>query len=320
MGLSELDWGDLLYAVLNEKCTPIVGPETCAPWLPVGAPWLPVDKDIASKWTEGYKYPLEDSYQLSRVAQFLAIKGGSELTPKNLLSREIEELEQKNKPNFSLEKNRNTPHAVLAEFKLPIYITTNYDHLMEHALTDKSKEPVSESCVWNDYLKAKMKSLSAPSTFNKKYKPSVSRPLVYHLHGDRSDPLSMVLTEKDYVDFVIYLSRDIDGALPSAIRTILSQPTLLFIGYKLQDIDFLVIFQGVINLISPQGQRKNIAVQFSSDIGTAESNQVEEYLQQYTNQLFKINVYWGDAYKFSEELRKRWDEYKQTHKKVDSSS
>ena len=313
MALSELDWEDLLYAISNTTCTPFIGPETCAPWLPIGAPWLPVSKDILSRWAKGSLYPLEDSYQLSRVAQMLAIKGGSELTPKNLLSRELAELEEKNTPDFSLEKHRNTPHAVLADLELPVYITTNYDHFMESALKDKSREPFSEFCVWNDDLKASTKNI-------KSNKPTVPNPLVYHLHGDTRNPASMVLTEKDYIDFVIYLSKNIDKRLPPDIRVALSKPTLLFIGYKLEDVDFLVIFQAVVNSLSPLGQRKNIAVQFPSNISAAEKDQAEEYLLQYTKQLFRLNFYWGNAQEFSEELRKRWDEYRQEHKKPSSLS
>ena len=175
MPLTELDWGDLLFAISVGKCTPFIGPETCAPWLPIGAPWLPLGEEIASKWTKPYEYPLQDSYQLSRVAQFLAIKDGSELTPKNLLSRELEELENNNRPDFALEKNRNTPHAVLAELKIPVYITTNYDHFMEFALSDKARGPTSDFCRWNTYAEA----AGLISVLNdSKYKPTEARPLV----------------------------------------------------------------------------------------------------------------------------------------------
>ena len=40
------------------------------------------------------------------------------------------------------------------------------------------------------------------------YKPSQDKPLVYHLHGELNNPQSMVLTETDYLDFLINLSKE----------------------------------------------------------------------------------------------------------------
>ena len=292
MALSSLDWDDLLYAISRKECTPFIGAGACTPWLPLG-------KEIAMKWTKDYEYPLQDSYQLSRVAQFLAIRDGSELTPKNLLSRKLEELEEKNTPDFSLEKHRNTPHAVLAEFKLPVYITTNYDHFMEFALKDKARGPTSEFCRWNTFAEAAgIISVLRDS----KYKPTEARPLVYHLHGDFKLPSSMVLTENDYIDFIISLSRD-NEVLPKVIRQTLAGNMLLFIGYSLEDITFRIILKsinfpgkrGIAVLLRPEG---------------LEVDKYQVYLEQYTSQLFKIRVYWGTAQEFAEELRKRWDDFK----------
>jgi SIR2-like domain len=43
---------------------------------------------------------------------------------------------------------------------------------------------------------------------NSEYKPKPNEPLVYHLYGDIDIPGSMVLTEKDYIDFVIFLNKE----------------------------------------------------------------------------------------------------------------
>lgn len=39
-----------------------------------------------------------------------------------------------------------------------------------------------------------------------KYVPSSANPLVFHLHGDMDHPLTMVLTEQDYLDFISNMS------------------------------------------------------------------------------------------------------------------
>ena len=108
--------------------------------------------------------------------------------------------------------------------------------------------------------------------------------------------------------------------LPSVIRTALSRTRLLFIGYDLQDENFLVIFQGVINLIKALGERKSIAVQFTSTIDPSNKGQLEKmekYLDDYTRHMFSIRAYWGNASDFSMELRSRLDSYKNVEQPKD---
>jgi hypothetical protein len=303
MGLSEEDWEELLYAIKDKKCTPFIGAGACAPWLPLG-------KDVARDWAEKHNYPLEDSYQLSRVAQFLAIENGNDLYPKNVLSRLLKEKEP---PDFSLEEHRNTPYAVLADLNLPIYITTNYDHFMEAALKSKGKEPVSEFCRWSEKLSNYARQAEIPYAFDKKkrYQPSETKPLVYHLHGDIDIPRSMVLTERDYIDFVINLNKNDEKlTLPSPIRTALATSSLLFIGYNFEDITFRVIFQGVISLLDVMGREISIAVQLPPQLTTERKEEAERYLVQYTKDMYELHVYWGDSSKFVSELRQRWDKFK----------
>lgn len=61
----------------------------------------------------------------------------------------------------------------------------------------------------------------------------------------------MVLTERNYIDFVINLNKNDEKlTLPSTIRTALAAASsLLFIGYSFEDLTFRVIFQGVISLL-----------------------------------------------------------------------
>ena len=124
-----------------------------------------IDIEIAKEWIKEYDYPfggsdlskkcveelcfsLDGSYQLARVAQFLAIKE-DERYPKLLLNEYLGKIKS---PDFSNPKYKNTPYALLANLDLKIYITTNYDLLMEQALIDKGKEPISDFCRWNDKL------------------------------------------------------------------------------------------------------------------------------------------------------------------------
>jgi hypothetical protein len=71
MGLSDEDWEELLYAIKGNKRTPFIGTGACTPWLPLGS-------EIAKGWARKHDYPLADSHQLARLAQFLAIKEDDE--------------------------------------------------------------------------------------------------------------------------------------------------------------------------------------------------------------------------------------------------
>ena len=319
MSLKDNDWDDLLESIKEKKCTPFIGERACAPWLPFG-------RDLASKWADEHGYPLEDSYQLSRVAQFLAIEEGDNNHPKHILRKHLEKVEP---PNFSLEEHRKTPYSVLADLNLPVYITTNHDLFMEAALKSKGKAPVSDFCLWNKDLRSLAKTAEIFSVFERgsKYRPTPSSPLVYHLYGlyclsvqyrpndrdiqdDKDIPQSMVLTEKDYIDFVINLNKEDEKIIfPPVIRQALAMTSLLFIGYSLDDISFRVIFQGVVSLQASM-RKTSIAVQFPPRIAYNKPDQARKYLDQYTKDMFKVHVYWGDASEFSKELRQRWDNFK----------
>jgi hypothetical protein len=69
-GWSADTWSLLLRRIQSGKCTPFLGAGACYGTLPLGA-------DIARGCSERYGYPLEDSHDLARVAQFLAVREDS---------------------------------------------------------------------------------------------------------------------------------------------------------------------------------------------------------------------------------------------------
>jgi SIR2-like protein len=298
---TDLAWQNLLYDIDDKKCIPFIGPGASAKWIQLDE----IAKDWAVKGQ--YPYPQEDSLQLPQVAQFLAIQEGDESIPKKMLSR----LLRVKPPNFSLPEHENTVYSVLADLHLPIYITTNYDHLMEDALRSKGKAPVSDYCVWKEPKEKSTESYISDTHFDKDVsqneRPSSAKPLVFHLLGDIDNPTSMVLTQRDYINFAIYLSKMGDRyTLPHSIRQTLSNSTLLFIGYRLEDLSFLIVFEGFIKLMSSLDSKSiAVQVQMSPKIDPEKQKDIRKYLDKFTDSCFKIRIYWDDQHEFLQQLRSR---------------
>ncbi len=292
--LSDKDWEDLLICIKDKKCTPFIGAGACAGALPSGS-------QIADQWAKRFDYPLRDCRDLARVAQYLAIHR-FEMFPKDEISRQFRDQEP---PNFAEE---DEPHAVLADLELPVYITTNYDNFMQQALVNNRRNPGREFCCWNGFPEV----VQMKEVFEAHDKPSVSKPLVYHLHGYHEITQSMVLTESDYLDFLITLSKE-PKLLPYVIRNALAGTSLLFIGYSLADWDFRVLFRGIMSTLGASLGYTSIAVQLPpEDAVEGGQERAQEYLNRYFGRLQHINfcIYWGNARQFAKELHDRWEIYK----------
>jgi hypothetical protein len=324
MGLSDREWIDLLSSINNKKCIPFIGQGLYTVQSKDGNTLISLFRNIVDRWKQEYKYPLEDlyalakvyaledSYQLARLAQFLEIDKADERYPKNIVSEMLKQI----KPSDFFSSKTKSPYEVLSNLDLPIYLTTNYDRFMEEALfNNPRKKPESDFCKWNDNLINYVKTVNFPSIFEDiQYKPTEERPLVYHINGDMNIPGSMVLTERDYFEFVAYLNKNEDKyVLPPIIRTEVSTSSLLFIGYSLEDINFRSIFQGFLSFmssISSEFRRPSIAVQIPPTISNKGQIKLQKYLERYTLNMFDIRIYWGSTQDFISELEKRWADFK----------
>jgi hypothetical protein len=341
MTLTTDPWKELVERIVNQNCTPFIGPEILGETIqqqqqlkgkslhPLASafeesykeyPLASAFEEFAKLAKDKYGYPLEHSYYLARLAQSLAISSQDEVFPKIIFSKKFKDIKA---PDFSLEENRNTPYAVLADLKLPIYITTNYDYFMEEALASKGLSPVTEFCRWSDLLGKYAIEAGYTSVFDKKYepneiikyiptakpyKPTPAQPLVYHLHGVIDIPQSMVLTEKDYIDFVMSINVDRDKRLPNEIIRALVRTLILFIGYRLEDITFRVIFQGVISSSS-----RCMALQLPTSFPKDSQEKVQKYFTSYIKNMYHSATFCFNLDYFSKHLREQVDKYRESH-------
>jgi hypothetical protein len=138
--------------------------------------------------------------------------------------------------------------------------------------------------------------------------PTPDKPLVYHLHGIYEIPQSLVLTEDDYLDFLVAVSKD-QNLLPPRIQAAFTDTSLLFLGYRIADWDFRVFFRILAEYLEISIRKKHYSVQLvPGDISEAQKEKAQKYLDRYFADL-EINVYWQDCRKFASELRKQWEAF-----------
>jgi hypothetical protein len=188
------------------------------------------------------------------------------------------------------------PHKVLAGLDLPIYLTTNPDNLLGDALVEAGKKPHVLLCPRSD-----QRDESAEE--NPDYRPSVEEPLVYHLFGHLRDPDSVVLTQDDYFDYLIDITRN-NEIIPKSVRANLANTALLFLGFQMSDWDFRVFFRSIMSQ-EGRGRRKrfsHVAVQIDPEQERiVDPERARRYLERYFLDT-QINIFWGSAEDFLREL------------------
>jgi hypothetical protein len=290
--LDDRDWDNLLRRIRDGNCTPFLGSG-----LTEGL--LPSAREIAQTWVADYGYPLSDNDNLSRVAQFLAITRDS-IFPADDIARRLQS--STTRPNFH---EAGEPYSFLASLPLPLYITTNYDDFMVQALQYQQRQPYQELCRWNRYVR------DLPSIFDpdSTVEVSATNPVVYHLFGYAQAPESLVLTEDDYLDFLVNVSRD--SIIPRYIEKALVNTSLLFIGYDVADRSFQTLFRGLIASLERSLRRTRIIQLLTPEspkINSFTADRVRGYVEDYLAK-DDVRVYWGDPTSFTQELMERWRQF-----------
>ena len=296
--LPDGDWNNLLELISEKRCTPFIGAGAASAVLPLGG-------NLAKEWADQHKYPLTDEYNLTRVTQFLAIERRDTTYPKRAMQRIIDG----QAPDFS---DPDEPHLVLADLALPVYITTNYDSFMSDALTHSLErrhgpgtehKPHQQICRWYENQG------TGRRRRERQPEPTPDNPLVFHLHGHYANPESLVLTEDDYLNFLVRLSGPSHDLLPEVITHKLVDSAILFIGYSLADWTFRVLFRSLLSAAPSSFRFPCIAVQLPpGDAKKQRMAKALDYLERYFGRVVTtgdVTVCFQDVRDFTAELRAR---------------
>jgi hypothetical protein len=241
------------------ECIPILGPG-------LTEDILGSTREIAQKLAEKNKFPLEkwSLEDLPTVTQYLAIHGNTTKFPllelidmmkKRLVDRFGNDLPAGiDRQDFNAvlsgvgklrrAANPMDPHRVLASKPFRYYVTVNPDELMEDALREANRCPMSEYARWNSVIAAKP---TVADEYPNYKEATVEHPLVYHLFGKFTEPDSLVITEDNYFDYLLRIvgNPEAKNRIANAVSSDMTLNALVFMGFRLDDWSFRVMLRSI---------------------------------------------------------------------------
>ena len=217
-------------AVKDQRCILFLGAGVHAP-PPEGSPFSypaelrpPIGKALSRELAAASdfvaRFPGEDPGDLQRVALAYEI----DRSRAQLVDAIISAVDSGKEPSPML--------RALARLPFALVITTNYDQLFEKALRDAGKQP--RVAIYTPKLEE-------TTDFRK---PTAESPVVFKIHGDISRPETVVITDEDYIDFVLRMSnKEPYDPLPRRLKVYLTDWTTLFVGYSLLDYNLRLLFK-----------------------------------------------------------------------------
>jgi hypothetical protein len=162
---------------------------------------------------------------------------------------------------------------------------------MVEALKAARKDVRTEHCRWRKKFEPYDMNMIGSQ-------PSVANPLVFHLYGYADNLKSLVLTENDYIEFLINLSGE--ERIPGIIKEPLADTSLVFLGYQLDDWDFRILYHTISRYLAGDGRKSYVTVQLdppNEEASTKQRARAKKIFDYYFNER-KVRVFWGTCADF----------------------
>ena len=319
-------WPALLRHIAAGRCTPVLGPG-------LTDSLVGTRQELAREWARNYRFPMaeHDRDVLPQVAQYVSTNQDDALLREELgaylrdeLARRYPSVVPHNLGRGTLPEMLRTvwkhrrqerpdePFSVLARLPFRMYVTTHPTTLLEDALKVEDRwddeHPAVAYCEWTE-------DVEWPASIYERepgYQPSPERPLVVYLFGNMEtpspeDPDSLVLTENDYFNYLIEVSQN-GNALPAGVRSALVDGALLFLGFRVEEWDFRVLFRTIMKQPGRKLRDKysHVAAQIDPEEGeTVDPERARRYLEQYFGS-DKVSIFWGSVDDFAARLDTAW--------------
>ena len=203
-------------------------------------------------------YPFHDRDNLQRVSWYHEVKNKFKIP----LVDDIRTAVHDNRRPSSVLRG-------LVRLRFPIVITTNYDQLYEQALDAIAQESGLPAANYDKSIYAR-NDPSVPYRIRTRdcaQNPSPDRPFVLKIHGDIDAPDSIVITDEDYIQFVLRM-RDKHPFHPlgkNLLAKLVEWPTL-YIGYSLQDYNLRLLFRSLRIKLGPGQVQPNYSIDLQPDV------------------------------------------------------
>ena len=268
------DWLSLLHRIRDGACTAFVGAR-------LTHDGSSINSVVARSMAKKYGYLGGDTAELSKVAQFLSIRYDYRFAARTIAKALAF---RKAVVNPEAEKVYN----MLASLPISLYVTTNYDDRLERSLQRCGKSPYRLVHTSSRRLPVR----SAHSAGDPK------RPIVWHLHGDFSQPDSMVLTEDDHLRFLFDIGKHEYDYVPRYILGEMKMGSKMILGYDQSDLAFRVLLQGLLTPVTDRASSTS-CIQLLPTM--TEAMPSPKYAEEYFR-LISMNIYWGTPQQFASEL------------------
>lgn len=195
----------------------------------------PIGSELSRHLASKCGFPGDDWWNLQRVSQYYE----STLKSRFMLVEEIKNAVYK-------DKTVSPVLRALASLGFPIVITTNYDDLYEKALSEMALKEGKSGAAPHEYdvsiyspnNSVQLKTGDCCAT------PSQNRPYILKIHGDIAKPESIVITDEDYIQFVLRMSdKHPFHPVGKNVLAYLNKWITLFIGYRLTDYNLRLLFK-----------------------------------------------------------------------------
>ena len=304
----------------------------------IGSGGLNVSEELSMLWAEYIGYPIVGQANLAQVAEYNRAKYSDDRQAKTyfleflkllllnvveadpeVTSSRIEDVRQSiDDLSFSdtvrrlgyprYDETHRDPLKILARFPFPRYITTSYFDFLEDALRAEDKFPRTQLCLWN----GEPTDVSLEHQTDPDFKPTAREPLVYHLYGLEEYIETLVLSETDYLDFLVRVSQDVDSrhaVIPLYLQAAMAESSLILLGYSRSDWDFRILDRVFRKSRTGSGlrQRPDLMVMLEP-LGVesiAERTKAQVYLNTYVKETGS-SIWWGSVGSFAEQLWERW--------------
>ena len=181
-----------------------------------------LSEHLAQKLDLARQHPNESLRNLGRTSLFYEVARGRRQL--------IDELRQA----VDIGKQPSPVLQALADLQFPLVITTNYDKLLERALARAGCIP--RVSIYNPD--------SHGPTEDLRDDPDPKQPFLFKIHGDIDKPESIVITDEDYIQFILRMGDDkVYSPLPETFHYHFVRWTTLFVGYSLLDYNLRLLFK-----------------------------------------------------------------------------